>query len=1409
MLHQLFSRFKRSTKRSTRTAKKRALRMESMEKRELMASDLGVIAGTTFVDQGNDGFDVSDPPVLVDANGDLVAPGTAGATGVQIQLFEDTNNDMIFDANDQLVGTLVSGLDGSYRFDRLSPGDYFVQQATVPQLQTPTETLVSVVNDSGVRTELIDDYTDGTQNVTATAGNTVDDSATGLANVVGGGRDVQSSNSAATGQVTLFVDSAAGSVSIGSLGDGVGTALIQYDGADNSIALDADGLGGVSLGGGAATEALDPDAGLIVRTRAETAGDTLVITVRDMNGGSSTANIPVPQDAANFIETFVRFSTFSNGADFNNVGSIEASLGLSANNDVFVNIVEAITPEIVTTNLANIQTLSLGGEVFIDNAPGFQNDGMRQGSESGQTAVTVDLYLLAGANDVVDPANDTPIASTTTGPNGAYTFGNLVPGNYATVIPASNFANGATLFGFANSTGNDPAPDPDDNTDGDDSGSVTAGGDVISGTITLESNLEPTDDDDTDPNTNTTLDFGFFPQIDLRITKTLNEAASDSFAGGTAVFDIVVENLGPLDATNVEVVDAFPAGLTFTGISNTSGTFTQSTTGNTTTIDLGTVVVGVAETFTLTTTIGANQTADLTNTATVATEDQVETDATNNSDDALLDIITTDLRISKTDVTDPVNAGEQITYQITVVNDGPDDATGVVVRDMLPAGVTFVSGDVGGAANLVTVDGATGDILGTIGTLANGATAVVTVVVDVATDATSPLNNTASVSADPNTDPDLTNNTTDEDTTILRQVDVAITKNVQGTPIAGADLTYELIVTNNGPGEARGVSVIDTLDANLTFVNGSLNAGTTGITVSQTGQQLTFDVGTLDAQETRTFTFDVTLSSSATGTIPNVATVSTTDTDTDNTNNSDNEDVTVGRSIDLILEKTVDLVTAVPGQDQLVYTFTVSHDTDSVSDAVDVVVTDVLPANAIGAVISAATADSQNFDSATNTATVNFDALPIGETRTFTITVDIPEAATGTIVNPASVTSTGDELDTTNNDDTATTTLTPVFDVVVNKTVDNAAPIIGGTVTYTVGLTNEGPSTATGVVLSDVVPTGLTFVSGTLEGNAGVLTGNTVSFPGITLDNNESVNATLTFTVDATASGTITNTASVPDLSAAGEDDVTNNSDDADIVVTPQTDVTIEKTVSATTAQAGQTLTYTINVTNNGPSPASAVTVTDTLPAGVTFVSGTGPNGALTATGQVVTVNGGDLADQGSFSFTVQATVNAGAIGIQTNTATVSTTTQETNAGNNSATAATTIDPVTGSLAGTVYVDANNNGVQDAGEAGIEGVILTLTGTDSIGNNVDLTATTNAAGDYLFAQLAAGTYSLTQTQPAGFRDGQEDAGIGATANVGDDVFTNLVLDPAATATEFDFGELDAPLSKRRFLASSRSVTETT
>ncbi len=958
-----------------------------------------------------------------------------------MQLFEDTNNNDAFDVGpDLLIGTDFTDAAGEFRFDGLTVGTYFLVQESIAGLNTPPATSVEVTNAMGLQTALIDDYSTTTQSVTANGSTSTSDSMA-APEVIGGERDVLVTNTAAVGQVTVFIDSGSDTLSVGSLGDGVGTALIQYDGADDSLALDATGLGNVSLAGGAPGDPLDPGAGLIVETRAENAGDSLFITMHSAGGNSSTATVSIPLDATNFTETFVRFSDFvtasGSGADFNDVGAIEASISLSANNDAFVSIVETRRPEVVVANLANIQPIALGGQLFEDNSPTGQNNGFRESNEAGLTGITVDLYQLAGPDDVVDPTTGVPLTSTTTGANGTYSFPGLDPGNYAVVVPASQFQTGAALFGFANSTGNDPAPDPDNNVDDEDNGTTIASGDVISGTITLESNTEPIDDDDTNPNTNTTIDFGFFPQIDLSITKTLNAASSNIIAGGNAVFDIVVQNAGPLDATVVAVEDVFPAGLTFTGTLNPSGSFTTNVNGSTVTVDLGTVPSGTTATFQLTADIGANQTADITNVATVSGT-EVETNTANNSEDELLDLISTDVRITKTALTDPVNAGSQLSYQIVVTNDGPDNAAGVVVVDPLPAGVTFVGGDVDGATNLVNFDSGTGEVTATVGVLNNTATSTITITVAVDDDAASPLTNTAVVTVDPNTDPNPDNNDTSVDTDVERLVDVAVTKSVTGTPIAGQEVTYTLTVTNNGPSQARNVSVADVLDADLTLVSGSFDPGTSGVSLTPNGQNLTFDVGTMDALATATFSFDVLLASSASGTIPNAATVSTTDTDSDSTNDTGAVDITVQREVDLILTKAVDEAMAVPGQDQLVYTFVVSHDTDSSSDALDVVVTDVLPAGLIGAVISAPTADNTSFTN--NTVTVEFDSIPVGETRTFTVTVDIEESATGNITNPASVASTGSDLDPTNNSDTAVTEMMPDFDVVVTKSTTDTAP---------------------------------------------------------------------------------------------------------------------------------------------------------------------------------------------------------------------------------------------------------------------------------------------------------------------------------------------------------------------------------
>jgi uncharacterized repeat protein (TIGR01451 family) len=337
--------------------------------------------------------------------------------------------------------------------------------------------------------------------------------------------------------------------------------------------------------------------------------------------------------------------------------------------------------------------------------------------------------------------------------------------------------------------------------------------------------------------------------------------------------------------------------------------------------------------------------------------------------------------------------------------------------------------------------------------------------------------------------------------------------------------------------------------------------------------------------------------------------------------------------------------------------------------------------------------------------------------------------------------------------------------------------------------------------LTDDVPSGLTFVSGSIDGQSATLSGSTVTFPAVSIDDDETVSATLVFTVGVDASGTLTNTASVS--ADAGETDTTNNTATADVTATPQADLTVSKSVDRDFTQPGETLVYTVTVSNDGVSTATAATAVDTLPSGVTFVSGTGPDGeALSASGGVITVDGGDLAPNDDFTFTINATVDASASGTLTNNVSVSTDTAESDTTNNSGSAQTLVDPFRSTISGTVYLDVNDNGVQDEGEIGLSGVRITLTGTDEGGSEIRQVVETDANGDYEFIQLAAGTYRVEQTQPQDFVDGQETVGNNATATAVDNAFTDLELGANTDATEFNFGELAAILSKRRFLASS-------
>ena len=118
-----------------------------------------------------------------------------------------------------------------------------------------------------------------------------------------------------------------------------------------------------------------------------------------------------------------------------------------------------------------------------------------------------------------------------------------------------------------------------------------------------------------------------------------------------------------------------------------------------------------------------------------------------------------------------------------------------------------------------------------------------------------------------------------------------------------------------------------------------------------------------------------------------------------------------------------------------------------------------------------------------------------------------------------------------------------------------------------------------------------------------------------------------------------------------------------------------------------------------------------------------------------------------------------------------------------------TVPVVGATISGSVYVDANSDGAFDAGESGIAGVVITLTGTDESGNPVTAETTTDADGNYSFTGLNAGTYTVSEAQPAGYDDGADTPGsLGGDASV-NDVISSIVLAAGDNSIDNDFGEV--------------------
>jgi uncharacterized repeat protein (TIGR01451 family) len=167
-----------------------------------------------------------------------------------------------------------------------------------------------------------------------------------------------------------------------------------------------------------------------------------------------------------------------------------------------------------------------------------------------------------------------------------------------------------------------------------------------------------------------------------------------------------------------------------------------------------------------------------------------------------------------------------VTYTIVVTNSGPDQATGVVVNDLLPAGLVFVS------SNVTQGSYVSGTGVWTVGSINSGSTATLTLVARVST--TAAIDNVAQVTASGVSDPDSTPNDNTGDDRAVATVDAPATadlrlaKTVIGPSFVpvGQTITFRLTLTNDGPDQATGVTVADTLPAGLTLVSGTPSQGT-------------------------------------------------------------------------------------------------------------------------------------------------------------------------------------------------------------------------------------------------------------------------------------------------------------------------------------------------------------------------------------------------------------------------------------------------------------------------------------------------------------------------------------------------------------------------------------------------------
>ena len=577
--------------------------------------------------------------------------------------------------------------------------------------------------------------------------------------------------------------------------------------------------------------------------------------------------------------------------------------------------------------------------------------------------------------------------------------------------------------------------------------------------------------------------------------------------GENVAYTIVVSNDGISDAKQVVITDTLAKGLKFIG-ANYNGVYDKDTHTVTWTLD-----------------IDAGKTVELKVNVTVEDYGILVNKVTVGDKTSLVDIAVPEIIPDKTANVTDANFGDNVTYTVTVTNDGDVDASQVVIVDQLGNDLKYVSSSDGGVWDEKTN--------------------TVTWIVDLAAGETKTLNVVATVVGYGN----VTNYLAVGNKTSKINVNVPeITPNKtvdNKNPNFGDNVTYTIVVSNDGAADAKNVVVKDILVPGFKFIEANY-----GGVYDELTRTVTWIVD-VNAKDHVDLTIKVTVEDY--GVLTNNVTVG---------NKTSSVNITVP---EIIPNKTADIENPNFG-DEVTYTVNITN--VGKSDAVNVAVRDVL-----GEGLELISADGGVYDPITRTITWTVN-LNSGETKSFKVVAKV--IGYGNVTNSLVV---GNKTSAVDVD---------VPEIIPSKDADNKYPNFGDSIDYTITVNNIGKADAKHVVVVDRLDKGLKYVSSSHNGVYDEAS-HTVTW---VVDIAAGSSLDLTVTAVAEEYGVLTNIVSVGDKSASVDVNVP--------------EIIPNKTADIENPNFGDNVTYTVTVTNDGNADAKAVVVRDVLGKDLKFVSATG-----------------------------------------------------------------------------------------------------------------------------------------------------------------------------------------------------------